>query len=162
MTVPLEEKKVRFSENLSKVFPEVNNIFESDHQPKILEKEEITVSNVRSMNKELNEGKLPDQLKIFSVEEKEENLLKTHVRKKVGILSKGNKEFLEYFASKYGRDILQKNKLFKIKFLNLDINLTGDLEYYIRETLDGVTSDKYDIHINSTSKFLFYRFNNFR
>ena len=48
------------------------------------------------------------------------------------------------------------------KFLNLDINLTGDLEYYIREILDGVPDDKFDVRINSTSKFLFYRFNNFR
>ena len=70
------KKKVRFSENLSKVFPEANNIFESDHQPKILEKEETTVSNVQSMIKELNKGKLRDQLKFFSGEEKERKLLK--------------------------------------------------------------------------------------
>ena len=36
------------------------------------------------------------------------------------------------------------------KFLNLDINVSGDLKYYIREILDGVTDEKYDIHINST------------
>ena len=48
------------------------------------------------------------------------------------------------------------------KCLNLDINLSGDLEHYIREILDGVTDDKFDVHINSTSKFLFYRFKNFR
>ena len=63
------------------------------------------------MVKELNEGKLPDQLKFFSIEEKEENLLKTQARKNAGVLSKGNKEFLEYLTSKYKRDILQKNKL---------------------------------------------------
>ena len=112
-SMPLQEKKVRFSENLSKVFPKANDIFESGHQPKILEKEEITVSNVQSMIKELNKGKLPDQLKFFSGEEKEENLLKIQARKNVGVLSKGNEEFLEYLASKYGRDVLQKNK-FKI------------------------------------------------
>ena len=33
--------------------------------------------------------------------------------------------------------------------------LSGDLEYYIREILDGITDGKFDIHINSTSKFLF-------
>ena len=77
MSVSLQVKKVRFSENLSKVFPEANDIFESDHQPEILEKEEITVSNVQSMIKQLNKGKLRDQLKFFSGEEKEENLLKT-------------------------------------------------------------------------------------
>ena len=77
MSVLLQVKKVRFSENLSKVFPEANDIFESDHQPEILEKEEITVSNVQSMIKQLNKGKLRDQLKFFSGEEKEEYLLKT-------------------------------------------------------------------------------------
>ena len=79
-----------------------------DHQPKITDKEEITVWNVQSIIKELNDGKLLDQLKFFSGEEKEENLLKTHARKNVGVLSKGNEEFLEYLASKYGRDVLQK------------------------------------------------------
>ena len=47
-------------------------------------------------------------------------------------------------------------------FLNLARNLSGDLEYYLREIVDGVTDDKFDVHINSTSKFLFYCFNNFR
>ena len=76
-TMPLQEKKVRFSKNLSKVFPEANDMFESDHQPKITDKEEITVSNVQSIIKELNDGKLPDQLKFFSGEEKEENIKNT-------------------------------------------------------------------------------------
>ena len=62
-----------------------------NHQPRILEKKEITASNVQSMIKELSNGKLPYQLKFFSAEEKEENLLKTQARKKVGVLSKGNK-----------------------------------------------------------------------
>ena len=114
-SIPLQEK-VRFSENLSKVFPEANDIFESDHQPIILEKEEITVSNAQGTIKELNEGKLPDQSKFFSGEEKEENLLKTQARKNVGVLSKGNEELLEYLASKYGRGLLQKKKE-KLKFI---------------------------------------------
>ena len=129
----------------------------------------------------MNDGKSPDQLKFFSGEEKEENLLKTHAHKKVSVLNKGNEEFLEYLASKYGRDVFQKNKL-KIhlesgeiyldnintgesiynflraqeevskKVLNLDINLTGDLEYYIREILDRVTDDKFDVHIKQHIK----------
>ena len=110
-SMPLQKKAVRFSENLSKVFPEANDISELDDQPKILEKEEITVSNVQSTIKKLNEGKLSEKLKFFSGEEKEENLLETQARKNVGVLSKGNEEFLEYLASKYGRDVLQKDKL---------------------------------------------------
>ena len=192
-SMPLQVKphKVKFSEKLNKVFPEANDIFESDYQLSILEKEEITVPNIQTMIKELNEGKVPENWFFFSVEEKENNLLKTHALKIVGILSKSSTEFLEYLASKYGNDVLQKSK-FKIhlesseiyqdnintkeslysflqaqedvskKFDNLDINLRGGFEYYIREVLDGVINDKNDVHTNSTSKFLFYRFNNFR
>ena len=47
------------------------------------------------------------------------------------------------------------------KFLNLDINLSGNLEYYISEILDGATDKKFAVHKNSTSK-LFFCFNNFR
>ena len=45
---PLQVKprKVKFSENLNKVFPKVNDIFESGYQPSILKKEEITVLNI--------------------------------------------------------------------------------------------------------------------
>ena len=47
--------------------------------------------------------------------------------------------------------------------MNLDINLSNDFEYYVREVLDGVTIDKYDVHTNTTSIFFFfYCFNNFR
>ena len=63
------------------------------------------------MIKELDGGKLPDQMRIFSGEEKEENLSKTQAGKIVSLLSKSSEEFLEYLASKYGRDVLQKNKL---------------------------------------------------
>ena len=57
---------------------------------------------------------------------------------------------------------LRAQKHVSKKFLNLDINLSGNLEYYIREILDGATDKKFDVHINSTSKLLFFCFNNFR
>ena len=59
-------------------------------------------------------------------------------------------------------NFLRAQENFSKKILNLDINLSGDLEYYIKEILDGVTVDKFDIHINSTSTFLFHRFKSFR
>ena len=66
-SLPLQVKlrKAKFSEKLSKVFPEANDIFESDLQPTILEQEEIAVPNVQTMFKELNEGKLTDELIFF-------------------------------------------------------------------------------------------------
>ena len=92
MSMPLQVKpfKVKFSGKLNKVFPEANDIFELDYQLSILEKEEVTVPNVQTMIKELNEEKLPEKLNFFSGEEKEKNLLKMHALKNVGILSKSS------------------------------------------------------------------------
>ena len=108
MSMPLQVKlhQVKFSAKPHKGFSKANNIFESDYQPSILEKEEITVPNVQMMIKELNEGKLPEKLKLFSGEEKEKNLLKMHALKNFDILSKSSAEFLHYLALKYGKDVL--------------------------------------------------------
>ena len=46
--MPLQERKGRFSA----VFSEANDTFKSDHQPKISDKKEITVSYVQSIIKE--------------------------------------------------------------------------------------------------------------
>ena len=152
-SVLLQEKKVRFFENLSKVFPEANDISELDHQPKITDKEEITVSNVQSIIKELNDGKLPNQLKFFSGKEKDENLLKTHACKNVGILNKGNEEFLQYLASKYGRDVLQKNEL-KIHLesgeIYLDNTNTGESIYNFLRAQEDVSKNFLNLDINLT------------
>ena len=43
-----------------------------------------------------------------------------HALKNVGILGKSSAEFLEYLASKYGKDVHQKNKL-KIHLESSDI-----------------------------------------
>ena len=62
------------------------------------------------MIKELNEGKLPDQLKFFAGEEKGENLLKTQARKNVGVLSKGNEEFFRVSCVKIWKTPFSKKK----------------------------------------------------
>ena len=83
------------------------------------------------------------------------------MQKNIGNLSKASLEVLKYLSSDYGKELLQKNKL-KIhvesgeifhdnvntgenfyncfsnqedetkKFINLNLNLSGDLEYCIR------------------------------
>ena len=35
------------------------------------------------------------------------------------------------------------------------------MEYYVTESLSGTTDDRFELHKNSTAKFLFHRFNNF-
>ena len=110
---------------------------------------------------ELDQGKLPDQLTFFEGDSSEKDLVLQKIWKNIGNLSKTSLEFLEYLSSDYGKDLLQKNKL-KIhvesgeilhdnintgenfynffsdqedgtkKFVDLNLNLRGDLEYYER------------------------------
>ena len=109
----------------------------------------------------------------------------------VGELNNSNKMFIEYLSSNYGAHILSKNKL-KIhlesgqffhdnnitnesiydfflkqqdetkKELLIEVPIDNDFEVYVRELLTNVKDDDYDIHTNSTAKFLFYNFNTFR
>ena len=58
-------KKVRFSENLSKLFTETDDIFDNQKIDIGGDLPEITIPNTQTMFKELNDGKLPEKLKIF-------------------------------------------------------------------------------------------------
>ena len=109
----------------------------------------------------------------------------------IGNLSNASLEFLDYLSSDYGKELLQTNKL-KIyvesgeifhdnvntgedfysffsdqddetkKFLNLNLDLSGDLEYYLREILSGTTNDRFELRKNATAKVLFHKFNKFQ
>ena len=108
-----------------------------------------------------------------------------------GPLNNSNKMFLEYLTSGFGKRVLFKNK-FKIhlqsgqfvhnnvvinesiydflakqqdetkKELLIEIPIQNDFEVYVREILSNVKDDDYDLHTNSTAKFLFYNFNMLR
>ena len=109
----------------------------------------------------------------------------------IGQLNDSNKMFLEFLSSGFGRNILLKNKL-KIhlesgqffhnniitnesiydilskqqdetkKELLTEVPSGDDFEVYVRELLTNVKDDEYDLHTNSTAKFLFYYFDTYR
>ena len=109
----------------------------------------------------------------------------------IGELNNSNKMFLEFLSSDFGKNILSKNKL-KIhlesgqffhnnnitnesiydfllkqqdetkKELLIELPIENDFETYVRELLTDIKDDEYDLHTNSTAKFLFYYFNTFR
>ena len=106
-------------------------------------------------------------------------------------LNDSNKMFLEFLSSGFGENILLKNKL-KIhlesgqffhnniitnesiydflskqqdetkKELLIEVPSGDDFEVYVRELLTNVKDHEYDLHTNSTAKFLFYYFNTYR
>ena len=52
--------------------------------------------------KQLNNGKLPFELKFFSGDEEDKNLLIETAKQHVGVLNDSNEIFLNYLFSKYG------------------------------------------------------------
>ena len=70
-----QQKKVKFSDDLAKIFPEGNQIVKSNKIPNINKKDEISISSAQEMIAELDRGKLPDQLKFFEGDNIEKDLL---------------------------------------------------------------------------------------
>ena len=111
--------------------------------------------------------------------------------KSVGSLYESNENLLDYLLSDSGREVLSKNKMkihsdsgniyyndlnmkesiydFMIaqqdetkKFVDFNLDINDDFHLYLNEVIIGTTDDKFDIDTHSTSKFLFYHFNNLR
>ena len=151
----------------------------------------MTIPQTQVMFEELNEGKLPEQLKFFSSGSSGRSGLKIRAIQKIGSLNESNNAFLEYLTTDYGSEVLAKNKM-KIhletgniyynnknmqeriydfllaqqdetkKLMDYKIDLTDDFDFYLNEIIAPITNDKDDLDTNSTSKFLFYHFNNLR
>ena len=100
VAVPVGEKtataapqKVEFLDNLSKVFPKADQFFDNELKNKDSnydELSEITIPNTQSLFKELNDEKIPDELKFFSGGNEGANALKFHVIKNIGSLYESN------------------------------------------------------------------------
>ena len=147
---------------------------------------DITESSIVSTN---NDDSI--DLEFFSGGEKNKQKLYENATRNVGILTESNKKFIDYLSSRFGTYLLTKNKM-KIhlesgqifhdnnltteslyNFLNVQQDLSkkeleitipvqNDFDVYVREILTEVVDDDFDLQANSTSKFLFYNFNNVR
>ena len=179
------------SENPSKLFPEVDNIFDDKKADIDVALPKITIPNTQKMFKELNNGKLPEGLKLFSGGTDGSNELRFHSLQNIGTLKKSNEHFSDYLSSDFARKVLSKNKI-KIHLdtgniyynnlnmreslysfihvlqdktkiiIDFDLDSNNDFQFYSNQVIVGVTDDKFDIDTHSTSKFLFYHFHNLR
>ena len=128
-------------------------------------------ADVQSSIKELNNCKLPFELKFFSGDEEDKNLLTETAKQHVRVLNDSNKVFLNYISSKYGSRVLKRNKV-KIhiesgqifinnqitgespydflhaqqdltkKILKVNVAIIDDFDYYVKEVLANITDDK--------------------
>ena len=62
------------------------------------------------MFKELNDGKLHEELIFFSGGTDGGNELRFHALQNIGTLNESNECFLDYFSSEFAREVLSKNK----------------------------------------------------
>ena len=105
------------------------------------------------------------------------------------MLNESNEHFIDYLSSEFAKEVLAKNKMkihqdtgniyykraftraFTVlcmlkgetkKLMDFELDISEDFEFYLDETIAGITNDKFDIDMHGTSKFLFYYFNNLR
>ena len=181
-------EKITFSQTLQKTFPKIGRQISLSSIPEEEEEEvkdfDITESVAVSNREEVI------NLEFFEPGGNYEKLLENAVQN-VGELGKSNDEFLRYISSNFGKFVLVKNKMkihlktgnifiedkstgeslytflknqedYRKKDLIIDIPIENDFNKYVREILENVVDDDYDLQTNATSKFLFYNFNNVR
>ena len=183
-------QRVTFSNNITRIFPQARKIIEKTDDI-VKAEDDADIAELRMVARELNHGKEPQKLKLFSGGEKEGMELIAIARCRLGFLSQENKKFIKYLTTPiFGPQILSKNNI-KIhletgtfyvnnrmtgeslynflqiqqdntkKLLKVKLNIDGDLEYYFNEILSNIENDD-DFRTNSISKFLFYNLNTLR
>ena len=151
-------------------------------------KEEIPKAEIR---KQQQQQTLDIDLDFFAGGDKNSKKLMKTAASYIGELNPTNRVFLEYLSSNFGARLLTKNKL-KIhlesgqffhnniitnesiydflskqqdetkKELYPEVLVGNDFEFYVNELLANVQDNDYDLHTNSTSKFLLYNCNTLR
>ena len=183
---PSSLKTVNLSNTLQKVFPKLGSKISL---PSISEEQEIKDFDITESTAVANQEEVVS-LDFFEPGGSYPKLVEAAV-KNIGGLNKSNDEFLKYLSSNFGKFILAKNKM-KIhletgniyiegkstgeslynflrnqdditkKELIIDIPIQNNFNKYVQEILTNIVDDDYDLQTNSTSKFLFYNFNNIR
>ena len=130
-------------------------------------------------------------LDFFAGGNKNSRKLMKNAASYIGELNQSNRVFLEYLSSNFGERLLTKNKLkihlesgqffhnniitnesiydFLLKQqdetkreLYPEVLVGNDFEFYVNELLTNVQDNDYDLHTNSTAKFLLYNCNTYR
>ena len=183
---PSSSKTVNLSNTLQKVFPKLGSKISL---PSISEEQEIKDFDITESTAVANQEEVVS-LDFFEPGGSYPKLVEAAV-KNIGGLNKSNDEFLKCLSSNFGKFILAKNKM-KIhlemgniyiegkstgeslynflrnqdditkKELIIDITIQNNFNKYVQEILTNIVDDDYDLQTNSTSKFLFYNFNNIR
>ena len=153
--------------------------------------EEEKIPKIRKKQQQQQQQTLDIDLDFFAGGDKNSRKLMKTAASYIGELNQSNRVFLEYLSSNFGARLLTKNKLkihlesgqffhnniitnesiydFLLKQqdetkreLYPEVLVGNDFEFYVNELLANVQDNDYDLHTNSTSKFLLYNCNTLR
>ena len=155
------------------------------------EEQEIPKIKQQQQKQQQQQQTLDIDLDLFAGGDKNSKKLMKNAVSYIGELNQSNRVFLEYLSSNFGARLLTKNKLkihlesgqffhnniisneslydFLLKQqdetkreLYPEVLVGNDFEFYVNELLTNVQDNDYDLHTNSTAKFLLYNCNTLR
>ena len=150
-----------------------------------------TIKKRQQQQQQQQQQTLDIDLDFFAGGDKNSRKLMKTAASYIGELNPSNRVFLEYLSSNFGARLLTKNKLkihlesgqffhnniitnesiydFLLKQqdetkreLYPEVLVGNDFEFYVNELLANVQDNDYDLHTNSTAKFLLYNCNTLR
>ena len=154
-------------------------------------REEQEIPKPKKQQQQQQQQTLDIDLDFFAGGDKNSKKLMKTAASYIGELNPSNRVFLEYLSSNFGERLLTKNKLkihlesgqffhnniitnesiydFLLKQqdetkreLYPEVLVGNDFEFYVNELLTNVQDNDYDLHTNSTAKFLLYNCNTLR
>ena len=155
------------------------------------DEEQVKPKKQQQQQQQQQQQTLDIDLDFFAGGDKNSRKLMMAATSYIGELNPSNRVFLEYLSSDFGARLLTKNKLkihlesgqffhnniitnesiydFLLKQqdetkreLYPEVLVGNDFEFYVNELLANVQDNDYDLHTNSTSKFLLYNCNTLR
>ena len=155
------------------------------------DEQEIPKPKKQQQQQQQQQQTLDIDLDFFAGGDKNSRKLMKTAASYIGELNQSNRVFLEYLFSNFGERLLTKNKLkihlesgqffhnniitnesiydFLLKQqdetkreLYPEVLVGNDFEFYVNELLTNVQDNDYDLHTNSTAKFLLYNCNTLR
>ena len=156
------------------------------------DEQEIPKATIKKQQQQQQQQQTLDiDLDFFAGGDKNSRKLMKTAASYIGELNPSNRVFLEYLSSNFGARLLTKNKLkihlesgqffhnniitnesiydFLLKQqdetkreLYPEVLVGNDFEFYVNELLANVQDNDYDLHTNSTAKFLLYNCNTLR
>ena len=155
MEKPKVKKKVKFTDNVNIMFPEIREIVNDELTKNEEKKIKLSISNVDIIFSELNKGNIPQELKFFTGGDK----LLDQALKRFGHLNASNRDILNYLSSPSGEDLLQRNKV-KIHLESDDIfindNNSKESIYYFLSAQEDNTKFSMEIEYTGLEDWRFY------